>query len=82
MSRSLRSVTATSLRGGTLLMTPLKAVDQQIYAIAQGPIALGGYSFSGASGSGTQKNHTTVGTISKGAIIEKEVPFLWRGRKN
>jgi len=72
---------ATSLRGGTLLMTPLKAVDQQTYAIAQGPIALGGYSFSGASGTGTQKNHTAVGTISRGGIVEKEVSVSLEGKK-
>jgi flagellar P-ring protein precursor FlgI len=72
---------AASLRGGTLLMTPLKAVDQQIYAIAQGSIALGGYSFSGASGTGTQKNHTAVGMISKGAIVEREVSVSLEGKK-
>ena len=62
-------------------MTPLKAVDQRTYAIAQGPISLGGYSFSGASGTGTQKNHTAVGTISRGGVgPERSIRFL-EGKK-
>jgi flagellar P-ring protein precursor FlgI len=72
---------ATSLGGGTLLLTPLKGVDQQIYAVAQGPLVIGGFSVTGASGSGVQKNHPTVGIISKGAIIEKEVPLSLDGKK-
>ena len=72
---------ATSLLGGTLLLTPLKGADQQVYALAQGPLTLGGFSASGASGSGVQKNHTTVGMIAKGALIEKEVPVQLDGKK-
>jgi len=72
---------ATSLSGGTLLMTPLKGVDQQVYALAQGPIVVGGFAVSGASGSGVQKNHPTVGIISKGALIEKEIPLSLNGKK-
>ena len=72
---------ATSLSGGTLLMTPLKGVDQQVYALAQGPIVVGGFAVSGASGSGVQKNHPTVGIISKGALIEKEIPMALNGKK-
>jgi flagellar P-ring protein precursor FlgI len=72
---------ATSLSGGTLLMTPLKGVDQQVYALAQGPIVVGGFAVSGASGSGVQKNHPTVGIISKGALIEKEIPLALNGKK-
>ncbi len=72
---------ASSLSGGTLLMTPLKGVDQQVYALAQGPIAVGGFAISGASGSGVQKNHPTVGIISKGALIEKEIPMALNGKK-
>lgn len=66
---------AKSLYGGTLLMTPLKAADGQIYAVSQGPITLGGYSFAGQSGSSVQKNHPTVGRIPGGAIIEQTVDF-------
>jgi flagellar P-ring protein precursor FlgI len=64
-----------------LLMTPLKGVDQQVYALAQGPIVVGGFAVSGASGSGVQKNHPTVGIISKGALIEKEIPLALNGKK-
>jgi flagellar P-ring protein precursor FlgI len=72
---------ATSLSGGTLLMTPLKGVDQQVYALAQGPIVVGGFAIAGASGSGVQKNHPTVGIISKGALIEKEIPLALNEKK-
>jgi flagellar P-ring protein precursor FlgI len=65
---------AKSLQGGTLLMTPLQGPDNQIYAVAQGPIVIGGYRFSGSSGTKVEKNHPTVGLISEGAIVEREVP--------
>ncbi|MGB9697797.1 MAG: flagellar basal body P-ring protein FlgI [Thermodesulfobacteriota bacterium] len=72
---------ATSLAGGTLLLTPLIGPDKQVYALAQGPIAIGGFAFSGASGSGVQKNHPTVGIITRGAVIEREVPVSLNGKK-
>ncbi|GLI33561.1 flagellar basal body P-ring protein FlgI [Desulforhabdus amnigena] len=65
---------AKSLEGGTLLMTPLQGPDGKTYAVAQGPISVGGFSVSGASGSGVQKNHPTVGFVSGGALVEQEVP--------
>jgi len=65
---------ASSLQGGTLLLTPLRASDREIYAVAQGPISVGGFSAGGAAGGGVQKNHPTVGRIMEGAIIEREVP--------
>lgn len=63
---------AKSLRGGTLLMTPLKGNDGQIYAMAQGNMLVGGV---GASASGSQKqiNHLSVGRISAGATVERAV---------
>jgi flagellar P-ring protein precursor FlgI len=67
---------ATSLQGGTLLLTPLKAPNGEIYAVAQGPISVGGFNFGGAAG-GVQKNHPTVGQIPGGAIIEREVALDW-----
>ncbi|MDR3570026.1 MAG: flagellar basal body P-ring protein FlgI [Syntrophobacteraceae bacterium] len=70
---------ATSLGGGTLLMTPLKAPDGKVYAVAQGPLSIGGFAASGASGSSVQQAHPTVGLISNGAIIEKEVPISYAG---
>ena len=65
---------AENLQGGTLLFTPLKAADQQVYAVAQGPISTGGFAVGSASGSGVQKNFPTVGRVVNGALIEKEIP--------
>jgi flagellar P-ring protein precursor FlgI len=66
---------AKSLQGGTLLLTPLRGVDNNIYALAQGPLVVGGFASSGAAGGGVQKNHPTVARISGGATIEREIPF-------
>jgi len=63
---------AKSLQGGTLLMAPLKGPDGNVYAIAQGPVSIGGFS-GGSGGSTTVKNHPNVGMIPNGAIVEKEV---------
>ncbi len=65
---------AENLQGGTLLFTPLKAADQQVYAVAQGPVSTGGFVVGSASGSGVQKNFPTVGRVVNGALIEKEIP--------
>ena len=62
---------AKSLQGGTLILTPLRGADGEVYAVAQGPLAVGGFSFSGKAAS-VQKNHPTVGRIPNGATIEKE----------
>jgi flagellar P-ring protein precursor FlgI len=72
---------ASNLAGGTLLLSPLTGPDRQVYALAQGPIVTGGFAVSGASGSSVQKNHPTVGSISKGALIEREVPLSLDGKK-
>ncbi len=64
---------AKSLRGGTLLMTPLKGADGQVYAMAQGSLAVGGVGAS-ASGSSAQINHLSAGRIPAGATVEREVP--------
>ncbi len=72
---------ASSLRGGTLLFTPLKAADGNVYAVAQGPVSTGGFSASGAGGS-VQKNFPTVGRIVSGALIEKEIPFNLNTKEN
>jgi flagellar P-ring protein precursor FlgI len=64
---------AKSLQGGTLLMAPLKGPDGNVYAVAQGPISIGGFS-AGGGGTTSVKNHPTVGMIPNGAIVEKEVP--------
>ncbi|MEW6266668.1 MAG: flagellar basal body P-ring protein FlgI [Thermodesulfobacteriota bacterium] len=72
---------ATSLQGGTLLATPLKAVDGQTYALAQGPVSIGGFAVTGAA-AGAQKNHPTVGRIVQGATVEREVPIRWLGKND
>jgi len=64
---------AKSLRGGTLLMTPLKGADGQVYAIAQGNLLVGGAGAS-ADGSSVQVNQLNGGRIDNGAIVEKSVP--------
>ncbi|NLD38851.1 MAG: flagellar basal body P-ring protein FlgI [Desulfatiglans sp.] len=66
---------AKSLQGGTLVMTPLKGADNNIYAIAQGALLVGGFASSGAAGGGVQKNHPTVARIPSGALIEREIAF-------
>ena len=65
---------AKSLQGGTLLLTPLKAANQQVYAVAQGPVSIGGFlgGTGGAGGSTVTKNHQSAGVIPGGAIIEKD----------
>ena len=67
---------AKSLRGGTLLMTPLKGADGQLYAIAQGNLAVGGLGVEGADGSSVSVNIPTVGRIPRGATVEKMVDKL------
>lgn len=64
---------AKSLRGGTLLLTPLKGADNQIYAMAQGNLLVGGVGAS-ANGSQAQINHLSVGRISAGATVERALP--------
>ncbi|MEC5387371.1 flagellar basal body P-ring protein FlgI [Uliginosibacterium sp. H3] len=65
---------AKSLKGGTLLMTPLKGADGQVYAVAQGNMVVGG---AGGSGGGTSVtiNHLSAGRIPAGAIVERAVPM-------
>lgn len=65
---------AKSLQGGTLLLTPLKAANQQVYAVAQGPVSIGGFlgGTGGPGGSTITKNHQSAGIVPGGAIIEKD----------
>jgi len=65
---------AKSLRGGTLLMTPLKGADGQVYAIAQGNLTVGGFGAGGADGSRITVNVPSVGRVPNGATVEREVP--------
>jgi flagellar P-ring protein precursor FlgI len=70
---------AKSLVGGTLLMTPLKGVDGNVYALAQGPISIGGVGASGGGGSVTV-NHLLAGRVTGGASVEKEIPMSLDGK--
>ncbi|MGE4312947.1 MAG: flagellar basal body P-ring protein FlgI [Pseudobdellovibrionaceae bacterium] len=65
---------ASSLRGGTLLVTPLMGADGQVYAVAQGPVMINGFQAQGAAASVTV-NTPTSGRIPEGAIVEKEINF-------
>ncbi|BCN25699.1 flagellar P-ring protein 1 [Vibrio alfacsensis] len=64
---------AKSLRGGTLLLTPLRGIDGEVYAIAQGSVVVGGLSAEGKSGSKVEVNTPTAGRIPNGAILEREI---------
>ncbi len=69
---------ADSLLGGTLLVTPLVGADGEVYAVAQGPVAVGGVSAGGA-GAEVSKGVPTNGRIASGAIIEREISFDLQG---
>jgi len=66
---------ARSLAGGQLLVTPLMGADQQVYAVAQGPLAIGGFSASGQSGSSVTRGVPTASRIASGALVEREIHF-------
>src|SRR6056300_555888 len=64
---------ADSLQGGILLQTPLMDADGQVYAVSQGPVSIGGLT-AGNGGGNVQVNHPTVGMVTNGALVEKEIP--------
>ncbi|MBN1608803.1 MAG: flagellar basal body P-ring protein FlgI [Polyangiaceae bacterium] len=64
---------ARSLRGGVLVQTPLRGADRKTYAVAQGPLVVGGFNASGGSGSSTQENTTTTARVPAGALVEREI---------
>lgn len=67
---------AKTLQGGVLLQTPLLGADGRVYAVAQGPVSIGGFSagVDGGGGASVQKNHPTTGQIINGALVEREIP--------
>jgi flagellar P-ring protein precursor FlgI len=65
---------AQSLRGGSLIMTPLVGADGEVYAIAQGSLVVGGFGVSGKDGSSIAVNVPSAGRIPNGATVEREVP--------
>lgn len=66
---------AKTIQGGVLLQTPMLGADEAVYAVAQGAIAVGGFlgGEGGVGGATVQKNHPTVGMISGGAVVEREI---------
>ena len=71
---------AESLQGGTLLLTPLRAADNQVYAVAQGPVSTGSYAFKGAS-AGVAKNFPTVGRVVDGGLVERELSVAFNQKE-
>jgi len=67
---------AKSLNGGVLLQTPLLGADNKVYAVAQGPLTVGGFAAGegGAGGATVTKNHPTTAQIINGALVEREIP--------
>lgn len=72
---------ASSLYGGTLLMTPLRGIDGKVYALAQGAILVGGYAASGET-TASVKNVPTGAVIPNGATVERSLPFSFNEQKN
>ncbi len=72
---------AKNLQGGTLLLTPMKGVDGQVYAMAQGPVSTGGFSYGKGTGTGVQKNFPTAGRVVGGATIEREIRTRFNTRE-
>lgn len=70
-----------SLQGGFLVRTPLRGPDNRTYAVAQGPVSIGGFGVE-ANGSSVTKNSTTAGRIPNGAIVEAEVPVTMMDENN
>ena len=75
---------AESLQGGTLLATPLRALNGEVYGVAQGPVSIGGFNAGSGAGTGDRiyRNHPTAGQIPSGAIIEKEIPSNFQETEN
>lgn len=70
---------AKTIAGGTLVMTPLKGADNQVYAVAQGSVLTNSFAFGGQGATAT-KNHPTAGRIVGGALVERELPNVLAGR--
>ena len=64
---------ADALQGGILLQTPLYGADGKVYSVAQGAVSIGGLSAGGGGGANVQVNHPTVGIVSNGGLVEREI---------
>ncbi|TWH45354.1 flagellar basal body P-ring protein FlgI [Sporomusa sp. KB1] len=72
---------AKNLQGGTLLQTPLRAANGQVYAVGQGAVSTGGY-VAGNGGASQRKNFPTAGNVPNGALVEREVPMSFTDKDN
>ncbi len=72
---------AKTIAGGTLIMTPLRGADNQVYAVAQGSILTNSFAF-GGQGATISKNHPTAGRIAAGALVERELPNVLTGKSS
>lgn len=70
---------AKTIAGGTLIMTPLRGADNQVYAVAQGSVLTNSFAF-GGQGATISKNHPTAGRIAAGALVERELPNVLTGK--
>lgn len=70
---------AKSIAGGTLVMTPLKGGDNQVYVVAQGSVLTNSFAFGGSAAS-AQKNHPTAGRVPNGGLVERELPNMLAGK--
>ncbi len=73
---------ASSLQGGTLINTPLKGLDDNVYAIAQGAVSIGGFAVTGGQGNRGQNYHMTVARVPNGATIEREVSVSFADKES
>jgi flagellar P-ring protein precursor FlgI len=73
---------SSNLQGGTLLATPLLGVDGEVFALAQGPVSIGGFSTSTGGGDRVGQNHPTVGRIPGGALVERELTVRLDNRES
>ncbi|MBI2354719.1 MAG: flagellar basal body P-ring protein FlgI [Deltaproteobacteria bacterium] len=70
-----------SIAGGTLIMTPLRGADNQVYAVAQGSVLTNSFAFGGQAAS-AQKNHPTAGRVPNGGLVERELPNVLAGKSS
>ncbi len=67
---------ATSLQGGTLLITPLSGIDGKVYGFAQGSVSVGGYDINTITGNRISKNHTLAGRVPRGGLLKEQINFF------
>jgi flagellar P-ring protein precursor FlgI len=73
---------ASSLEGGMLLLTPLRSQEGNTYAIAQGPVSIGGFNIEAGAGNVVRKNHSTIGRVPDGALVKKRAETRFANNSN